>query len=675
MDVRYRILSTCAGLGYGFPEHAFQHAMSQRLDLIAADAGSIDPGPFYLGSGQSYMKRINLTRDFSIMVKGAIEQGCPLIIGSCGLAGDDPNLEFMVSVAREVFEDLGVSDLKVAVISAHAGEEVFAGRIRDLEPIGPMPELTEDVLGRCRKVGQMGIDPFIEALNRGAQVILAGRACDVAIFAADPVRKGIDPGLAFHAGHILECGAIACEPGSGSDCLIAEFMDDGSVVFTPPNPDRKATVPSIAAHSLYEEDHPCFQFYPEGMLSLEETRYFSAGDRSAGIRNSAFFRTPFSIKMEGAQRIGERVVSILRCREMDRLPEDLIVYGRNGVSRPPAGAGGSEVGVCIRVRSEDQEAAKTQLTLVKGLWMHFGYSGRRSTAGNLAFPMSPSEIDYRDRDGHYVSAIIAGSRDPFFQEALPEIEKEVWGILQRDYPDLQARCDTELILATRENPYLFLDTWGATIEEATSDHERRMEELSPFVDIDASPVVKVHVGGFFVWGLYHRLTDTAVIDRHLFPVSLYQVDGGRWTRLEVCHGASKSQGDTELTQSVFEGDRSLIEAAAGEETPTGTRPLVDMARIIRSKNAGINKICYDLFFNTEEDYAAALRSGWFTPDRVAGALGIPVERVIGCYRCDACMAIKISTDRESLSGAPGDRDLFGAQQHAGLLAVEVPVEA
>ena len=84
MSVRYRILSTCAGLGYGFPEQSFREAMAHRLNLIAADAGSIDPGPFYLGAGQSYMKRINLARDFSIMLKGAIKQECPLIIGSCG---------------------------------------------------------------------------------------------------------------------------------------------------------------------------------------------------------------------------------------------------------------------------------------------------------------------------------------------------------------------------------------------------------------------------------------------------------------------------------------------------------------------------------------------------------------------------------------------------------------
>lgn len=673
MNVRYRILSTCAGLGYGFPEKSFWSAMEHKLDLIAADAGSIDPGPFYLGAGQSYMKRANLARDFAIMLRGAVEQKCPLIIGSCGLAGDDPNLDFTISMAKEVIDDLGLSGLKVAVIRGHADTAVLVGRAGELEPIGHMPPLTEDIAKNCRKVGQMGIAPFIEALNRGAQVILAGRACDVAIFAADPIRQGIAPGLAFHAGHILECGAIACEPGSGSDCLLAEFMEDDSVIFTPPNPERKATVLSIAAHSLYEEEHPSFQVYPEGMLCLEQTRYFPAGDRSAGICNSSFLRFPAGIKLEGSQKIGERFVSILRCKEIQDLPEEFIVYGRNGVSRSPTGPGESEIGVCIHVRSANEEAAKTQLTLIKGLWMHFGYPGRRSTAGNLAFPMSPSEITYRDRDKNFVSVIIAGSRDPFFQKALPQITREIQGILRRDYADLQTQCDTDIRIASRENPYLFLDTLGSSAEEARAIHEKRIRELAGFVDLEASPVVKVYAGGFYTWGIYHRLADLELINQHMFPISLYQADSGNWTLIGTYRPVLQSLGDAASNERLFDGKAAEIEAVTSTRRPMGKKALVDMAHVIRSKNAGINKICYDIFFNTEQDYQAALRSGYFSAKQAAETLGIPLESIIGCYRCDTCMALKISAHREVLSGSPGDRDIFGAQQHTRLLAMQIPL--
>jgi hypothetical protein len=318
-------------MGYGFPEESFREAMKLKLDLIAADAGSMDPGPYYLGTGESYAEKPSLKRDFSLMLRGALEQKCPLMIGSCGLAGDTPNLNFMLDVAKEVFEELSVHDLKIAVINSHVDDDILIGHIDELVPLGQMPPLTADGIAACRKVAQMGIDPFISALAEGAQVVLAGRACDVAIFAADPVRRGIDPALAYHAGHILECGALACVPGSGSDCLIAEFTDESSVIFTAPNATRSATVYSVAAHSLYEKDDPALQYYPEGVLSFQNTDYFSAGERSAGIRNSSFWIKPLSMKIEGSRKAGERYVSLLFCKNPERIPDHYPVYGRNGV--------------------------------------------------------------------------------------------------------------------------------------------------------------------------------------------------------------------------------------------------------------------------------------------------------------------------------------------------------
>jgi Acyclic terpene utilisation family protein AtuA len=107
----------------------------------------------------------------------------------------------------------------------------------------------------------------VSALEGGAQYVIAGRACGASIFAADMIRRGISPGLAYHVGHVLQCGATACEPGSPADCLIAEIYDDGWALFVPPNPQRHCTIHSIASHSLYEESHPQLQVYPEGVLN------------------------------------------------------------------------------------------------------------------------------------------------------------------------------------------------------------------------------------------------------------------------------------------------------------------------------------------------------------------------------------------------------------------------
>src|ERR1700689_3859479 len=106
----------------------------------------------------------------------------------------------------------------------------------------------------------MGIPPLITALESGAQYILAGRSCDIALFASDMIRRGIEPGLAYHVGHVLESGALACDPGSPSDCLAAEIYDHGPPLFSAPDPARRCTAYSIAAPSLHEESHPQLQF-------------------------------------------------------------------------------------------------------------------------------------------------------------------------------------------------------------------------------------------------------------------------------------------------------------------------------------------------------------------------------------------------------------------------------
>lgn len=61
-----------------------------------------------------------------------------------------------------------------------------------------------------------------------------------------------------------------------------------SAVFIAPNPDRRCTPYSIAAHSLYEESHPQLQFYPEGILAMERIEFFGRDGRTAGINRLAF---------------------------------------------------------------------------------------------------------------------------------------------------------------------------------------------------------------------------------------------------------------------------------------------------------------------------------------------------------------------------------------------------
>ncbi|MEI9899685.1 MAG: acyclic terpene utilization AtuA family protein [Hyphomicrobium sp.] len=359
------------------------------------------------------------------------------------MAGGDRNLDFMLDVAKEVFAELGIKDAKVAVIGAEIDPETIIKELKAsaLRATGLGPELDETALRESTIVGQMGIHPLMTALESGAQYIFAGRSCDIALFASDMIRRGIDAGLAYHVGHVLECGALACDPGSPSDCLVAEVYDDGTATFVAPNPNRRCTPYSIAAHSLYEESHPQLQFYPEGILAMENTEFFAHDHRTAGIKGSRFIRAgkpwPWSIKLEGARRLGARKVSLLHIdpADLDKVPSDVLVYGRNGIQAAPVFPGERELGIIIETTAKTQDAAEDLASVLTHYLIHYGYAGRKATAGNIAYPLSPNLVSFRRPDGTYGAIVPSGTRDPVFFENYAKIKAAVIELVEAEFPE------------------------------------------------------------------------------------------------------------------------------------------------------------------------------------------------------------------------------------------------
>ena len=370
--------------------------------------------------------------------------------------------------------------------------------------------------------------------------------------------------------------------------------------------------------------------------------------------------------------MGERYVSLLPVTDVARLPKRLPVYGRNGVEAGAVSEGEREMGLLILATSDDEEVAKTLLTLWKGLFLHFGYPGRRATAGNLAFPLSPSQLTFKDGSGAFTSLIIAGTRDPFFQSHFESIKTEIAGRVRIEYPELESKGRVTTLIADAEAPLLFLQTIGATREEALAQHDRELKNLRRFVDPGRRSLLRIYAGEYFVWGMYHLFTDPDAIKQAMFPISLYTCSNGTWTPERKIKTVYSPVGTAEGRSDV---KPESINAIAGSSHPGGSqsKPLIDMARVIRSKNAGVNKLTYDIFFNTMQDYEAALRSGIFADRQIARILGIRRKEIIGTYKIDDCYAVKISVHRKLLSGSRDDRDVYGAQQHMKLMRLQVPL--
>lgn len=679
----YRVVSVCGALGYGFPEESLQAALEGRIDAIIADGGSIDAGPFYLGTGAGYFEREAVKTDYRRMVAAGMRLGCPVILGSSGMAGGDRNLDQMIDVAKEVFSDLNIRDVKVAVIPAGLEPDIVVQEYRAarLRAIGAGLELSEEALRSSVIVGQMGVHPIMTALDGGAQLILAGRSCDAALFASDMIRRGIDPGLAYHIGHVLECGALACDPGSPSDCLVAEVYDDGSAMFTAPNPGRRCTAYSIAAHSLYEESHPQIQHYPEGMLVMDSTQFFSRDARSAGIRNSQFFQSTApggcSIKLEGSRLVGKRKVSLIHIdpADLDQVPDDILVYGRNGVQVTPVETGQSELGVIIETRASTEEAAVLLASLLARHFIHCAYPGRKSTSGNLAVPMSPNLVSFVRADGLHGAIVPGGTRDPAFIANYARIRAAVIGRVEAEFPDAVASAAYSIIEADATAPVMLLRTVDADAERLAERHAHEVSRMVHRVKPKPGSHINLDAPDAYEWTLYHLLQNDIVIRNVLFPITYYRANGATWSSEGTERPRYGVFGDLGYSGDVDDRTLSLINDASPAGMQIGKQALRDMVTVIRSKDAGINRLTFDIVFSSSENYEAALCSNLFSGASIASILGISPERVVGTFFVDSCNAIKITIDRPNISASLDERDVFGAQQQARLERMSIPVYA
>jgi hypothetical protein len=101
------------------------------------------------------------------------------------------------------------------------------------------------------------------------------------------------------------------------------------------------------------------------------------------------------------------------------------------------------------------------------------------------------------------------------------------------------------------------------------------------------------------------------------------------------------------------------------------KKLTDLAHIIRSKNAGPFELTLDILFRREEDFAAVRDRNLITREEIARRYGIDLDAVSAVIYFTPARAVKIVLARACASGSPGDTDVYGAQQHAPLLDMEI----
>ena len=420
----YRLLSTSGLLGYGFPEASLDAGMARQPHMIGVDGGSSDPGPHYLGSGKPFTNRLSIKRDLSLLVRGALANKIPMMIGTCGGAGGEPHLQTVVGIVREIAREDALH-FRLAIIHSEQDKEWVkrerkAGRVKALRNVKPLDDAT--IERATRIVGMMGAEPFQRALDEGADVVLAGRSSDPAPWAGCATRADMPPAPSWYAGKMLECGATAALP-KGHDCLLTSVSRTG-VVLEAMNPIRLCTPFSVANHSLHENATPCFHIEPGGLLDTSDCVFEAVNERAVRVSGMAWTRQPYTIKLEGAELAGYRAITICGTRDpmLVRMIDEFLVsvrenvavkaeafavtpdqyrlvirtYGANGVMagwEPVTHTQAHELGFVVEVVAPSQETANAVLAIARVQMLHVDFPGRLCKEGNMAFPYSPSDIE------------------------------------------------------------------------------------------------------------------------------------------------------------------------------------------------------------------------------------------------------------------------------------------
>jgi len=412
-----RILAASGQLGYGIPEASFARGMARKPHAIGCDMGSIDPGPYYLGAGVMAAPEAMVERDLELVLCAAREAGIPLIIGSAGTAGASAHLDATLAIVRRIVARRGLQ-LRLATVRSDVPADMVVAALREgrLDPIGAMAQpQADDILACSHIVGQCGTETIERALALDPDVVIAGRACDTAIFATLPALLGYPMGLCLHMAKIIECTSLCCQPG-GRDAMLAE-LTMAHFTLESMREDAHATPASVAAHALYEQADPLRVDEPGGTLLLHDARYAALDSHRTRVSGARFEpRASPTLKIEGALWLGERVVLLAGIADpvlLRVLPQALEaveqrvrtlvpgnwqlfshVYGHGAVrALAPHQQSSHEVGLVLEFIASESALARTAAGVFKQNLLHHAYPGRLSTGGNLAFAFTPSEID------------------------------------------------------------------------------------------------------------------------------------------------------------------------------------------------------------------------------------------------------------------------------------------
>jgi 3',5'-cyclic AMP phosphodiesterase CpdA len=287
--------------------------------------------------------------------------------------------------------------------------------------------------------------------------------------------------------------------------------------------------------------------------------------------------------------------------------------------------------------------------------------------------MSPNLVGFKRDNGTYGAIVPSGTRDPVFFLNYEKIKAAVIKEITDLFPDALKDATYTIIEADAEHPVALLRTVDRDPARLAKRHATEIIRITNLVKPNDSSLFSLDAPDAYEWTLYHLLQNEDVIKNTLFPITYYRANGATWIQEGTERPRYFDIGVSGYTGNLSDRTLSLIADVPPVGEPHGNHRLLDMAIVIRSKDAGINRLTFDIVFNSAADYEAALTSNVFCKSSVAKILKVAPERIVGTFFVDSCNAIKISIDRPNISASLDEHDVFGAQQQSAVEQLSIPV--
>lgn len=418
------VLVPTGALGAGVRASDVEAGIANGAHAIACDAGSTDSGPAYLATGRPKYSRDAVKTDLSILMRAQAKSGLPLLIGSCGTSGCDAALNWTRDIALEIAREHDLHP-RIALLYSEQHPALMRTRAEEglITPLAPMVDAKPELFSKCdRIVALMGPEPYIAAIEAGADIVLGGRTTDTAVLAAIPIMRGASVAASWHAGKIAECGGLCTVHTRDGGVMIRVGRD--SFEIEPLSSANHCTPRTVSAHMLYENSDPFLLHEPGGILDVTKAAYEAVDERIVRVTGSAFNSRPYTMKLEGASSGAFQTIMLVGIQDRAVLAEierfiaqmhsylsgrvrdtmgaragdfdiSLRPYGWNAVSGLSLSAPSAppiEVGLLFVATAATQELATQIAKTCNPLFFHMPLN-KDTPLPSYAFPFSPAEIE------------------------------------------------------------------------------------------------------------------------------------------------------------------------------------------------------------------------------------------------------------------------------------------